>query len=339
MNFTREPIIETIITPKEGCKLVVRNSKGAGQEEFFVDALEVVSFGHALFFRSLERPKSFLVPVTDYEVLEVREIRMMLKTAPLEKGIKIGGGREANFKAPKEIPSEKSLNEEEQEQEEDLQSSEKEGLIPSSADQKFDKKRDRRRHRRRRGRGDERELPQEASEDKSFEEIPDEISPKLPAGESFEKPSSENRLKAEVQYPSHEDLPVVSPFATLLPPPTTLISETIARYRGNAEYKKAFFQEVPEESLPTSESPLEGIKTAVFPHSDSDAEALVPEHEVPPEVSDEDDSVTISTPTEDPFEQVFTVADYPILPKSCPETEPEDELPAEAKEEQSKETE
>ena len=59
VDFTREPIVETVITPKEGCKLVVRSSKSSGQEEYFVDAVEVVSFGTSFFFRSLERPKSF----------------------------------------------------------------------------------------------------------------------------------------------------------------------------------------------------------------------------------------------------------------------------------------
>ncbi|MBS0634677.1 MAG: hypothetical protein JSR37_04370 [Verrucomicrobia bacterium] len=80
MDFTREPIIETVITPREGYRLVVRSSKGAGSEEHFVDALEVVSFGSGVFFRSMERPKPFIVPVADYEVLEVREPRMVLKT-------------------------------------------------------------------------------------------------------------------------------------------------------------------------------------------------------------------------------------------------------------------
>ena len=94
MNFTREPIIETVITPREGCKLVVRNSKGVGQEDYFVDAVEVVSFGHSFFFRSLERPKSFLVPVSDYEILELKETRMVLKNVASERSIKIGGGRE-----------------------------------------------------------------------------------------------------------------------------------------------------------------------------------------------------------------------------------------------------
>lgn len=102
MDFTREPIIETVITPKEGCKIVVRSSKNVGQEEYFVDALEVVSFGKAMFFRSLEKPKAFLVPANDYEILEVREARMVLKNVGLDRSIKIGGGREA--KAPKESP-------------------------------------------------------------------------------------------------------------------------------------------------------------------------------------------------------------------------------------------
>lgn len=90
MNYTREPIIETVITPKEGCKLVIRSSKGVGQEDYYVDAVEVVSFGNALFYRSIERPKSFLVPVSDYEVIELKETKMVLKTVNLDKTVKIG---------------------------------------------------------------------------------------------------------------------------------------------------------------------------------------------------------------------------------------------------------
>ena len=79
MNFTREPIIETVITPKDGYKLTIRNSKGGSQEEYSVDAIEIVSFGQSMFFRSQERPKTFLLPVTDYEVVEVKETRVVLK--------------------------------------------------------------------------------------------------------------------------------------------------------------------------------------------------------------------------------------------------------------------
>jgi hypothetical protein len=105
MDFTREPIIETVITPKEGWKLVLRNSKGGSTEEYFVDAVEVVTFGHSQFYRTLERPKAFLLPVTDFEVLEVREARMVLKNVGVDRNIKIGGGRDA-MKTSKE-PEEK----------------------------------------------------------------------------------------------------------------------------------------------------------------------------------------------------------------------------------------
>lgn len=130
MNFTREPIIETIITPKEGHKLVIRNSKGSGEEEYIVDAIEVVSFGHSFFFRSLERPKSFLVPVSDYEVVETKETRVVLKNATFERAIKIGGGREK--------PKEKVVEAVEEPE-------------PAEVEQRLEKKRERRRHRRRRG--------------------------------------------------------------------------------------------------------------------------------------------------------------------------------------------
>ncbi len=98
MNFTREPITETIITPKEGNKLVVRNTKG-GNSEYNVDAVEVVNFGTALFFRSLERPKSFLLPVSDFEVVETKETRVAIKSAQIEKSVKISGGKTEETKS------------------------------------------------------------------------------------------------------------------------------------------------------------------------------------------------------------------------------------------------
>jgi len=101
VDFTREPVVETVITPREGCKLVVRSSKGSAQEEYFVDSVEVVSFGNAFFFRSLEKPKNFLLPVIDYEVLEVREARMVLKHVAQDRSIKIGGGKQSEGKKEK----------------------------------------------------------------------------------------------------------------------------------------------------------------------------------------------------------------------------------------------
>lgn len=89
MNFTREPVILSVITPKEGSKLVVRKSCGGEEEDYFLDALEIVTFEGAVFYRSTERPKSFLVPVSDYEVLELKETKIVLKNVSMEKSIKI----------------------------------------------------------------------------------------------------------------------------------------------------------------------------------------------------------------------------------------------------------
>lgn len=147
MNFTREPIIETIITPKEGNKLVVRNSKGSGHEEYIVDAVEVVSFGHSFFFRSMERPKSFLVPVSDFEIIETKETRVVLKNATFERSIKIGGGK-------KEKPPQAEIEEQE----------------PAAVEQRLEKKRERRRHRRRRGAGEDEKRETEEQQPPKAEE-------------------------------------------------------------------------------------------------------------------------------------------------------------------------
>lgn len=107
MDFTREPLVETVITPKEGFKLVIRASSGNSDEEYSVGAVEVVSFGNCYFFRSLEKPKAFLLPMTEYEVVESRETRTVLKKPQIEKSIKIGGGKKDTSKkeeAPKEEP-------------------------------------------------------------------------------------------------------------------------------------------------------------------------------------------------------------------------------------------
>lgn len=151
MNFTREPIIETIVTPREGYKIVVRNTKATHTEEYCVDAVEVVSFGGSFFFRSTERPKCFLVPVTDFELFETKENRVMLKNVGVER-VKISGGRENVIKASKE-------------------SSEREEEPRKKADEpEGDKKRDRRRNRRKRGSEDRKESSAEVREEFEGEE-------------------------------------------------------------------------------------------------------------------------------------------------------------------------
>ncbi len=202
MHFTREPIIETVITPREGCKITLRNSKNNSQEEYSVEAVEVVSFGTALFYRSTEKPKAFLLPVSDYEIIETKETRVILKSISLEKSIKIGGGREAPLRPPKEAA--------EREEEEAPRAEAGEGRV--------DKRRDRRRRRRRSS--DERQEMKEWTE-KTKEEQPQELASVTAA--AFEGGGALSEETAP---------PVSSPMLTaLIPPPSTLISETIARYK------------------------------------------------------------------------------------------------------------
>jgi hypothetical protein len=252
VDFTREPIIETVITPKEGCKLVVRSSKSTAQEEYFVDAIEVVSFGHSFFFRSLERPKAFLVPVSDYEVLEVREARMVLKNVGIDRTIKIAGGRDAQMRSGgmREPVTEKGesnqLPEESLAANETSQQSSQSDAKPA-IEARLDKKRDRRRqYRRRRGRED-------GVEGGQTEEL----------SESENKESTSRvELTEPRKFVSGEESPVqpittTSILTSLLPPPSTLISETIARYKENALFRDAFFSK--EESKPASEEKLSPI--------------------------------------------------------------------------------
>lgn len=215
MNFTREPIIETIITPKEGYKLVIRNTKGTGQEEFFVDSVQVISMGHNCFYRSLEKPKPFVVPALDYEVLEVRETKMVLKMPSAEKGgIKIGGGREAPLKAKPEAR-------EEEIEEEKESAVEAQGTAGQPVAERGERRRDRRRMRRQKDRF-EKEEPTEKADISSV------------GGEE----------KKSESFREREEKPNL-----IIPPPNTLISETIARYKDIPGFASAFFEKVEEDQV------------------------------------------------------------------------------------------
>lgn len=247
MDFTREPVIETVITPKEGSKLVIRSSKGNGQEEYFVDAVEVVTFGNSIFFRSLERPKPFLVPASDYEVLEVREARIVLKNVGLERSIKIGGGREAAPRAQKEP------------QEEKLEIAQE---VPADAtagkvDARNDRKRDRRRgQRKRRERTDG---PLTGAEGESQAKVSSDLDEKI----ALPPPDLSHMPRAEAGLPEPA-VPSGSVFSNLFAPPP-LISETIARYKE--KFKDAFYTKEEQEAnaslapqdevTPTLENPSE----------------------------------------------------------------------------------
>lgn len=194
MNFTREPIIETIITPKDGFKLVVRNSKVAGAEEYSVDAVEVISFGSAMFYRSLEKPKSFLLPVTDFEVVEMRETKVNLKSVNIDKAIKIASPKEGGTR-----PLEQRSQQGNQQQGQKQEGQEGGGNSASPLDNK-------RKKRSRKKRGQERK--EESKETSS--------------------PSSSKELEVGEGVPAA----TYSHVKRLIPPPSTLISETISRYKS-----------------------------------------------------------------------------------------------------------
>ena len=243
MEFTRQPIIETVISAREGFKLVVRSSKGASQEEYFVDAVEVVSFGNALFFRSTEKPKAFLAPVTDYEVLEVREARMVLKNVGLDKAIKIGGGKETLIKA---------VREPEQAGEEAL-----------SAEQKrpIDRKKDRRRGLRRRR--DRDETAKETLEEESTEEAIKE-EPLAKEQEKIEIPEPKKAGRKGRQAAMELSSNVLK---SLLTPPPNLISDTIEKYRDDDLFKGVF---IAKESETQGREEMQGMP----PTSDAQEEAI-----------------------------------------------------------------
>lgn len=248
MDFTREPIIETVITPKEGCKLVVRSSKNSGQEEYFVDAVEVVSFGNSFYFRSLERPKSFLVPSSDYEILEVREARMVLKNVGLERSIKIGGGREPHARPQAKEPAPERAEVEVPALEEVAAAEGATALAEPRPEGRLEKKRDRRRHyRRRRGRD---ETAKEGGEPGAEPVEDGDAKIELPAPRGKVEEGGEGATAEPVQSTSQI-------MSSILPPPPTLISETIARYKDNAMFRGAFFMKEEEGKVEIHETPAE----------------------------------------------------------------------------------
>jgi hypothetical protein len=230
VDFTREPLVETVITPKEGFKLIIRASSGNLDEEYSVGAVEVVSFGNCYFFRSLEKPKTFLLPMTKYEVVETRETRTVLKKPQIEKNIKIGGGKKVDKEDKEELGKEEP------------------------------KKREKKRSRKRRSINDE----------KVKEETPKESTEAIAEGNKDEK-------KEEF----------VAPRRTLLPPPTSLISDQIDRYKNYLVEQGAL---LPEE-LEEAEKKVEDI-----PQTD---ENTPPSEEIPPEEKVVDINEEAHVPSED----------------------------------------
>lgn len=247
MHFTREPILESIISARDGYKISIKRSSVLPNdvnppEEYIVDSVEVVSFRDSLFFRSLEKPKPFLLPVSQYELLEVKETRIVLKSATHERSIKIGGGKEQQQQPKAAREREPNVETIVEEIEEEIGISGEEGApkaenVQHSVQQeptRGDRKRDRRK--RRRGR-DDRDWQDRSQQGAS-------------SASSQEERGSAATTSGEETVGEPSTLPPVIPFATLIPPPTTLISETLSRYKdvmfGEIHTKKGV-QEAPKE--------------------------------------------------------------------------------------------
>jgi hypothetical protein len=258
VDFTREPIIETIITPREGHRLVIRSSKNMEQEEYFVDAVEVVCFGKAFFFRSIERPKPFLVPVNDYEVLEVREQRLVLKTALAEGSVKIAGGREANHHRP---AREEGRREPKRDMHAAPDTLSGEEASPEMRPTPNESRQDRRRGDRRRGgggnnnnfrrrRGGKDEIVHEEFRSAAADGSADaNTTTPLAATGAAALRSVEQTTISPIEEKVHksaasaeDDAPAQTTFLrSVLPPPTTLIRDDLERLRTNEAYRGAFF--------------------------------------------------------------------------------------------------
>lgn len=214
MNFTREPILETIIAAKEGFKLKLKSTKNDGAIEYLVDAVEVVSFGTTFFYRSGEPAHTFFVPAQDFEIVQVRQARLMLKT-PVDKAVKIAGGAEAGKKPAPEKVSEKKKKKASKEIKNTNPVEKKEAAeVPAekkeAADISAEKKEQRPASSNKKGsksRNTRRDAPKE----------------------------NKNTVESEV---AGKDIVQPSMFSHLLRPPEALISDTIGQYQSIIDKQK-----------------------------------------------------------------------------------------------------
>lgn len=230
MDFTREPVVETVITPRDGYRIVVRSSKSPGQEEYVVEALEVVTFGHTCFFRHLERPKAFVVPASDYEVFEVREPRLALKAASFEGVVRTSTVREPAKPMIKEVEKKEEVFDtkdtpsfENVAIEEEVKEEEPETPAPPAAptDGRQDRRREKRRNlRRRKGREEQETRPREEK-----------------SGEGSKTEAAKPQVDKEVIA-----VPVMT---NILPPPTTLIRDNLQKLR-EVEQRGAIYLQAEE---------------------------------------------------------------------------------------------
>ncbi|SYX08608.1 hypothetical protein C834K_0124 [Chlamydia poikilotherma] len=256
MYFTRDPVIETVITSREGYKLSVRNTKHLSQDPFVVEAVEVISLGNTCFFRNCDHSKPFIVPAGDYEVMEIRDTKINLKAVGLDRGIKIAGGREALIKLPKAAPV-AVVEESSSETVVAVESSSSETSTTSASShsttkkEKKERKGDKWKEKKKQGR---KKTNKEVSEVAgSSQEIIDAVT------EELWEESQESKLSEQKKF-------------SLLPPPAKLISEIISQAVSDPTVTSADLDEslqaLVTESSEVINALLSGDQTIIFPEEE-----------------------------------------------------------------------
>lgn len=219
MHFTREPIIESILSARDGYKLVLRNSKTASSAEISAEVIEIVSFAGTVFYRSQDRSRNFLLPAIDFEIVEVKDARLVLKNISLEKSSKLQN-------PPKETVLEEASDELHDDavvgNDQEVQASAT--TANSSQNSRLERRRERRRNRRRRH-----------NEEKNTEEKKDGSVDTAQEQESSESLADGGSLLDNVSPQPSIQIPTLN----LIPPPTTLISQTLARYKEKLPEQEA----------------------------------------------------------------------------------------------------
>ncbi|EPJ25236.1 hypothetical protein CP09DC78_0537 [Chlamydia psittaci 09DC78] len=253
MYFTRDPVIETVITSREGYKLSIRNTKQLSQDPFVVEAVEVISLGNTCFFRNCDHSKPFIVPAGDYEVMEVRDTKINLKAVGLDRGIKIAGGREALIKLPKAAPV--AVVEENTSEIVAVETPQETPAAPAphstTRKEKKEHKGDKWKEKKKQGR---KKTNKEVSEVVgSSQEIIDTVT------EELWEESQENKLGEQKKF-------------SLLPPPAKLISEIISQAVSDPTATSADLDEslqaLVTESSDVINALLSGDQTIIFPEEE-----------------------------------------------------------------------
>jgi hypothetical protein len=195
------------LSARDGFKLVLKNSKMTTGSEVSAEVIEIVSFSGNVFYRSQDRSKNFLLPASDYEVQEVKDSRLVLKNISLDKSNKLQN-------PPKEASVREIEEELVAEEMGDVEAvSEPAQASSSGSSSRLERRRERRRNRRRR------QMEEKATQDK-------QPALSIDSQEAEKVEESFDEIKTD-----EASLAAPIPTINLIPPPTTLISQTLARYK------------------------------------------------------------------------------------------------------------